>query len=89
MIMAVNILLGFIFLFSQKYPWCICQLFFISKVVFGTQSYTSYILYPLYPLFLVCFIIMERLSAIKCGLVVVHINFLSYSLLGIQFLISA
>ena len=73
MITAVNILLNFIFLFSQKCPWCICQLFFISKVVFGTQSYTSYILYPFYSLFLVCFIIMERLSAIKCGFVVLFI----------------
>ena len=67
MITAVNILLNFIFLLSQKCPWCICQLFLISKVVFGTQSYTSYILYPFYPLFLLCFIIMEYLSAIKCG----------------------
>ena len=76
MITAVNILLNFIFLFSQKCPWCICQLFFISKVVFGTQSYTSYILYPFYPLFLVCFIIMEHLSAIKCGFVVLFmLNF--------------
>ena len=64
MITAVNILLNFIFHFSQKCPWCICQLFCISKVVFGTQSYTSNILYPFYPLFLVCFIIMECIRSV-------------------------
>ena len=84
MITAVNILLNFIFLFSQKCPWCICQLFCISKFVFGTQSYTSNILYPLYPLFLVCFIIMECLSAIKCGLVVLFILNFDHILAGIS-----
>ena len=48
----------------------------------------SYVLYPFYPLFL-SFLIMESLSDIECGLAVLFIKLLSYSLLGFQFLIFA
>ena len=85
MIMAVNILLSFIFLYSQICPWCICQIFFISKLIFSTQSYThiSYIPCILYFKF---FFTLEILSDIGCGLVVLFMKLLSYSLLGFKFL---